>query len=111
MQVERNAAGLDATGPGVPLDHARIAHQDRVAGVPHPAIERGLEADLRSDAGGVARGDGDDCYSHGISEAWITSGTPWPPTERMARSTSFSPNLWVVTRSSGKRLDASWRWR
>ena len=46
-------------------------------------------------------------YSHGISEAWITSGTPWPPTERMARSTSFSPKRWVVTFSSGKRFEAS----
>ena len=32
-----------------------------------------------------------DPHIHGISEAWITSGTPSPPTERMARSTSFSP--------------------
>ena len=46
-------------------------------------------------------------HNHGISEAWITSGTPLPPTERMARSTSLSPNLWVVTSSSGKRLEAS----
>ncbi len=46
-------------------------------------------------------------YSHGMSEAWITSGTPWPPTDLMARSTSFSPNVWVVTFSSGKRFDAS----
>src|SRR6266852_9178548 len=46
-------------------------------------------------------------YFQGMSEAWITSGTPCPPTERMARSTSFNPNLWVVTFSSGKRLDAS----
>src|SRR5437660_4681473 len=46
-------------------------------------------------------------HSHGISEAWITSGTPSPPTERMARSTSSSPKRWVVIRSSGKRLEAS----
>ena len=45
-------------------------------------------------------------YSHGISEAWITSGTPSLPTERMARSTSFKPNLCVVISSSGKRFDA-----
>src|SRR5262249_57453367 len=46
-------------------------------------------------------------YSHGMSEAWITSGTPWPPTDLMARSTSLSPNLWVVTFSNGKRFEAS----
>ena len=46
-------------------------------------------------------------YCQGISDAWITSGTPSPPTDLMARSTSFSPNLWVVTFSSGKRLEAS----
>ena len=45
-------------------------------------------------------------HSHGISEAWITSGTPSLPTERMARSTSFKPNLCVVISSSGKRFDA-----
>ena len=45
--------------------------------------------------------------SHGISEAWITSATPSPPTERMARSTSSSPKRWVVINSSGKRLEAS----
>src|SRR5262245_60419078 len=88
-------------------------------------VERGLEADLRPDAGGVAgcdgdfrliahararlrlHGDGSLPYCHGISEAWITSGTPSPPTDLMARSTSLNPNLWVVTFSSGKRLDAS----
>src|SRR4051812_34720496 len=37
-----------------------------------------------------------DLYSHGMSEAWITSGTPCPPTDLMARSTSLSPNRWVV---------------
>ena len=46
-------------------------------------------------------------HSHGKSEAWITSGTPWPPTDLMARSTSLSPNLWVVTFSNGKRFEAS----
>ena len=46
-------------------------------------------------------------YSHGISDAWITSGTPSLPTERIARSTSLRPNLCVVTFSSGKRFDAS----
>src|SRR5256885_1844704 len=29
-------------------------------------------------------------YFHGRSEAWITSGTPCPPTDLIARSTSFS---------------------
>ena len=37
----------------------------------------------------------------------MTSGTPWPLTDLMARSTSLSPNLWVVILSSGKRRDAS----
>ncbi len=46
-------------------------------------------------------------YIHGISDAWITSGTPSSPTERMARSTSLSPKRWVVTSSSGKRFEAS----
>ena len=47
-------------------------------------------------------------HSHGISEAWITSGTPpgLLPTERMARSTSLRPKRWVVIFSSGKRLEA-----
>src|SRR5580693_1242694 len=36
----------------------------------------------------------------------MTSGRPSPPTERMARSTSSSPNRCVVTSSSGKRFDA-----
>ncbi len=46
-------------------------------------------------------------HSHGSSEAWITSGRPSPPTERMARSTSFNPKRWVVTSSSGKRFEAN----
>src|SRR5262245_43638176 len=37
------------------------------------------------------------CYRHGMSDACITSATPCPPTERMARSTSLSPNVCVVT--------------
>src|SRR4026209_160006 len=37
----------------------------------------------------------------------MTSCTPWPPTDLMARSTSFNPKVWVVTFSSGKRCDAS----
>ena len=46
-------------------------------------------------------------YVQGISEAWMTSGTPSPPTDLMARSTSFNPNRCVVTSSNGNRLDAS----
>src|SRR5215831_12897868 len=87
-----------------------VTHQNRMAGGAYGRIERGLDADLRPNARRVAgrdRNDGVGSHSHGISEAWITSGTPCPPTERMARSTSLRPNLWVVTRSSGKRLEAS----
>src|SRR5262249_23578743 len=103
VQIDR-----DTAGPGVMPEHGGIAHQDRMAGCAHGRIERRLEADLRPDPRGIAGGDSDfRFYSHGINEAWITSGTPSPPTERMARSTSFSPNRWVVTSSSGKRLDAS----
>ncbi len=45
-----------------------IADQDRPAGRPHGRIERGLEADLRPDAGGVAGRDGDDRFvgCHGV---------------------------------------------
>ena len=71
------------------------------------------ESDLGPDAGRIANRNRDlesrsciPCHSHGISEAWITSGTPSLPTERMARSTSFNPNLCVVISSSGKRFDA-----
>ena len=67
------------------------------------AIWRGHEDPLRRAPGRVPSAP----YSHGINEAWITSLTPSPPTERMARSTSLSPNLWVVTSSSGKRWEAS----
>src|SRR5712691_3990964 len=59
--------GLDAAGLGVAFDHAAITDHDRIAGLAHRRIERGLEADLRSDAGRVARRDGDDRFvaSHG----------------------------------------------
>ncbi len=50
---------------------------------------------------------GGSAHVHGMSEAWITSGTPSPPTDLMARSTSLSPKRWVVTSSSGKRFEAS----
>src|SRR5262249_23651963 len=122
--------GRDAAGGGLPFEHAGIADHERLAGVAHGGIERSLEADLRSDARRIARGDGNSrfvahawtpvfyiggaermreraVYSQGMSDAWITSGTPWPPTDLMARSTSLSPNLWVVTFSKGKRFEAS----
>ena len=90
---------------------AGVADQDRLAGRAHGGIERGLERDLRPDAGRIADGNRDldlaaHAHSHGISEAWITSGTPSLPTERMARSTSFKPNRCVVISSSGKRFEA-----
>ena len=50
---------------------------------------------------------GSSAHFQGMSDAWITSGTPWPPTDLMARSTSFSPKVCVVTFSSGKRFEAS----
>src|SRR5437660_11941742 len=49
-----------------------------------------------------------DAQVHGISEAWITSGTPLPPTDLMARSTSFKGKRCVVIFSSGKRFEAIW---
>src|SRR4051812_18133362 len=60
-------------------------------------------ADFRAERGRKR----DDLYSHGMSEAWITSGTPCPPTDLIARSTSFRPKRWVVIFSSGKRFDAN----
>lgn len=35
-------------------------------------------------------------YFHGMREAWITSGTPLPPTDLIARSTSFNPKVRYV---------------
>src|SRR5215813_13218953 len=122
--------GGDGAGGGMPFKHAGVADHDRLAGVAHGGVKRSLETDLRSDARRIARGNGNSrfiahawtpvfyiggaermreraVYSHGMSEAWITSGTPWPPTDLMARSTSLSPNLWVVTFSNGKRFEAS----
>src|SRR5262249_57783632 len=112
--------GGDGAGGGMPFEQVGVADHDRIAGVAHGGIERSLETDLRSDARRIARGNGNSrfiahawtpvfyiggaermreraVYSQGMREAWITSGTPWPPTDLMARSTSFSPNLWVVT--------------
>src|SRR5262249_24134907 len=120
----------DAAGRGMPFQHAGIADHDRPAGEAHGGIERSFQADLRSAARRIARGAGNSrfiahawapvfyisgaqrlreraVYPHGMSEAWITSGTPWPPTDLMARSTSLSPNLWVVTFSNGNRFEAS----
>src|SRR5262249_238895 len=170
--------GRDAARRSMAFEHAGIADHDRIAGVAHGGIERSLEADLRSDARRIARGNGNSRFvahawtpafyiggteqmrerlfipnpthvhilssprkrgpittasgiwvpayagttagkphakpikpiafhSHGMREAWITSGTPWPPTDLMARSTSLSLNLWVVTLSNGKRFEAS----
>ena len=59
MRLDHSEIGGNAAGLGVTRDHARIAHQNRIAGCAHGGIERGLEADLRPDAGGVAGGDGD----------------------------------------------------
>src|SRR5262249_41400058 len=70
-------------------------------------LARGARARLHP--GPVARCGHGACgsYFQGIRDAWITSGTPWPPTERIARPTSFNPKAWVVIFSSGKRLEAS----
>ena len=104
--------GLEPAGLGMALQQRGIAHDDRIASRAHGGIKRGLEADLRADAGRIAHRDRDfdlaaHLYSHGISEAWITSGTPSPPTALIALSTSFRPKRCVVTSSSGKRFDAS----
>src|SRR5262249_30233030 len=47
-------------------------------------------------------------WRQGTSEAGRASGTSCPPTDRIARSTSFRPKRCVVTFSSGNRFDASW---
>ena len=104
--------GLEPAGLGVALQQRGIAHDHRIASRAHGGIKRGLETDLRADAGRIAHGDRDfdpaaHLYSHGISEAWITSGTPSPPTALIALSTSFRPKRCVVTSSSGNRFDAS----
>lgn len=46
-------------------------------------------------------------YSQGIKDAWITSFTPALPTERIARSTSFSPKRCVVIWSRLNRREAN----
>ena len=55
---DRTDAGLEAAGPRVPLDHAKIADHDRAADIAHDGIECGPETDLRPDTRRVARGDG-----------------------------------------------------
>ncbi len=57
--VDRVQLGLDAAGLGMALNDTHVAHQNRVARRPHGGVERGLEADFRPDAGGIAGGDGD----------------------------------------------------
>src|SRR5262249_15285614 len=122
--------GRDGAGGGMPFEQVGVADHDRIAGVAPRGVRRSLEAGLRCHARRIARGNGNSrfvahawtpvfyiggaermrerpVYSHGMSEAWITSGTPWPPTDLRARSTSLSPNLWVVTFSNGKRFEAS----
>src|SRR6516225_3952702 len=59
--------GRDGAGCGMPFQHASIADHDRLAGVAHGGIKRSLEADLRSDACRVARGDGN---SRLVAHAW-----------------------------------------
>src|SRR5216684_3126308 len=104
----RNVSQGQTANPRMRLQRAAIADDDRPADRPHCGVERGLERDLRADAARVAGGDRDARgHFQGSREAWITSGTPWPPTDLMARSTSLSAKRWVVTLSSGKRLDAS----
>src|SRR5690242_6854603 len=75
--------------------------EERLAG------HAGLAPRGRLQPGPVAREVHGEFYFQGMREAWITSGTPWPPTERMARSTSYSPNACVVIFSRGNRLEAS----
>src|SRR5581483_10567330 len=94
-------------------DHVLVAQPEALARPRLDALDR-LGALRSALAGGEARRGGiaigpeaHAASSHGMSEAWITSGTPFPPTERIARSTSLSPKRCVVTFSSGKRRDAS----
>src|SRR5205807_5999618 len=104
----RNVSQGQTANPCMRFQRAAIADDDRTADRLHLGVERGLERDLRANAARVAGGDRDACgHFQGSREAWITSGTPWPPTDLMARSTSLSAKRCVVTFSSGKRLDAS----
>ena len=52
--------GIDAAGLRVPADDRRIADHDRPADIAHRPIERGLHADLGSDAGDVTGRNRDD---------------------------------------------------
>ena len=56
--ADRMQFGLDAASEGVPLEDGCVADQDRTAGRPHRRVERGLQADFRPNARGVA---GRDC--------------------------------------------------
>src|SRR5207248_1771016 len=70
----------------------------------------GCDAVLREgvDDGAVRAHDVPDDYScHGRRDTWITPSSTSPPTARIAVSTSSSPYSCVVSRSSGKRFDAS----
>src|SRR5688500_684478 len=97
--IQRNAARLE---------RAAIANHHRIADRAHLLVQRRLDRDLGTDAARIAGGDGDfGLHCQGMSEAWITSGTPCPPTDLIARSTSFRPKRWVVTFSSAKRFEAS----
>ena len=109
LSVEnRNVSQGQTASSRMRFQRAAIADDDRTADRPHFRVERRLERDLRADAARVAGGDRDARgHFQGSREAWITSGTPWPPTDLMARSTSLSPKRWVVILSSGKRFDAS----
>ncbi|HVI67749.1 MAG TPA: hypothetical protein VM910_34970, partial [Bradyrhizobium sp.] len=51
----------------MPFEHVGVADHDRIAGVAHGGIERSLEADLRSDARRIARGNGN---SRLVAHAW-----------------------------------------
>ena len=104
------------------LLHAGLGHHQRIrlGEVEAPArpvlqpLDR-LEVDEALGRGGEGRGacvgvgpEPHRRYIQGMREAWMTSGTPWPPTDLIARSTSFNAKRCVVTFSSGKRFEASW---
>jgi hypothetical protein len=60
----------DTGRPGMAFEHAGIAHDQRPADRPHLRIEGRLQADLGSDARGIAGGDGDagECFGGGICQ-------------------------------------------
>src|SRR5262245_2939890 len=67
---------------GVTRDHARIADHDRMAHLANRRVERGLEADLRPDTGGVAGSDGDFRL---IAHARVPASGPCPTATASAR--------------------------